>query len=178
MSDCGSQKQVEFYAPTHQLDVSEAAKFHALQLALNTEDRYRTLLTNEQISLNEQRTRIAKLKRNQIILVAQRAGALIGYLGLWGGNHTRNHHCARMTIAVLKEHQGRGVARNLLLSTSFWCYETGITRIEATCRKDNPALLWYERQGFQREGIRRNSIDDGGVLIDEIYLGLLLRGNV
>lgn len=59
------------------------------------------------------------------------------------------------SIAVLPEHQGKGVGRALLEAVFAWCREKQVAELHLEVRVSNTnAITLYERAGFTPQGIR------------------------
>jgi ribosomal protein S18 acetylase RimI-like enzyme len=82
-------------------------------------------------------------------------------------------------IGVREDAAGRGLGRRLLDHLEQWAREAGITRLELTVMDHNTrALRLYQRQGYEVEGRRRNSLRVGGRYVDELAMAKLLDARV
>jgi putative acetyltransferase len=92
------------------------------------------------------------------VLVAERAGQLVGMAGLHpAGAVLRRRHAMYVGIAVAQTAQGQGVGKALMTGlldlADNWL---GVLRLELTVFADNaPAIGLYERMGFERDGLQR-----------------------
>ena len=104
-------------------------------------------------------------------LGAERAGALVGYAGLWFDGYDAQV----MTIGVDGTHQGHGLGRRLLEALVAHAREVGAAQVLLEVRVDNPsAIHLYESTGFQMLGRRRAYYQPGN--IDAFTMRLALEG--
>lgn len=100
-----------------------------------------------------------ELTKNKIAIytVAEDAGTVIGYMGLWrveNEGHITN-------IAVLPEYRGMHVASALLDEMIEKCARNGIVDYTLEVRAGNvPARCLYEKYGFRSEGVRPGYYED------------------
>ena len=96
---------------------------------------------------------------DRLRLVALVGDELVGFLVAHRGHVRRVRHRADFTMAVLQDHQSRGIGTELLAALDSWATAAGISRLELTVMSDNePALALYERAGYSLEGRKRNAI--------------------
>jgi ribosomal protein S18 acetylase RimI-like enzyme len=116
---------------------------------------------------------------NSVVIVADDGARLVGYVEARRGAFRRNRHSAYVVIGVREDAASRGLGRQLLDHLEQWAREAGITRLELTVMDDNArALRLYQRQGYEIEGRRRNSLRVGGRYVDELAMAKLLDARV
>jgi GNAT superfamily N-acetyltransferase len=107
-----------------------------------------------------------------VVLVAVENGRPIGHLQLTdapGAAEIKN-------MAVLPEHQGRGVGRGLIAAAVELAREQGQRRmIVATATADIGNLRFYQREGFRMRSIDRDAFTEAngyppGIVVDGIEL--------
>lgn len=100
---------------------------------------------------------MAQPQRQDLQLVAEVGGRVVGSLGLHPAVALRRRHCAVLGISVDVAAQGQGVGRALMQAACGYADEWGqILRIELTVFVDNlRARSLYERFGFRLEGTHR-----------------------
>jgi ribosomal protein S18 acetylase RimI-like enzyme len=99
----------------------------------------------------------------------------MGFLVCHQGGVRRLRHRADFTMAVLHEHQRRGIGRRLLAALEEWAVANGITRLELTVMSHNrQAIGLYEKAGFVLEGLKTAAIQIDDMPIDELVMGKVL----
>jgi RimJ/RimL family protein N-acetyltransferase len=112
---------------------------------------------------------------NSVVIVAEIAGELAGYIELTGGTFHRNQATAYVVIGVLAAAGGKGVGRGLLEEAKRWAVAHGVHRLELTVMAHNQrAVGLYERTGFSIEGRRSECLLIDGQFIDELYMAMVI----
>jgi RimJ/RimL family protein N-acetyltransferase len=156
----------------------DAEAFLDLLTRIDAETEFMLLEAGERTTtIAEQRERIKDIlsKKNQTILVASRAGQLVGYLAAIGGEFTRIRHRAYLVVGVLHAFIGRQVGTRLFTALESWARLHGIERLELTVRTDNErGAGLYRKMGFEIEGLKRRSMKVKGTYVDEYYMAKVL----
>lgn len=114
---------------------------------------------------------------NSVLLLAESAGELAGYLEMAGGKARRNRFTTHVVIGVLARASGQGVGSALLREALSWAAAHGLHRVELTVMAHNTrAIALYERTGFVLEGRSRECLMIDGRFHDELSMSLLLPG--
>ncbi len=112
---------------------------------------------------------------NSVVLLAEQAGQLIGYVQLTGGTLRRSRATAYVVIGVLAQAAGRGTGTELLRQAKAWAAAHGLHRLELTVMAHNTrAIRLYERTGFTVEGRRFECLLVDGQFVDELTMATLL----
>jgi L-phenylalanine/L-methionine N-acetyltransferase len=104
-----------------------------------------------------------------VLLVAERAGALVGHAGLMAaGPQPRRRHAMVLGIAVSPAAQGQGVGSALMTALCDYADRwAGALRLELTVYTDNAvALRLYRNFGFEIEGTFRGFALRDGAFVD------------
>lgn len=113
-----------------------------------------------------------KQSKDDYLLTVWHNDTLISVTGFHGSSLRRMKHKANLGISILKEYRGYGIGvllMNLLIEKA---KEYGKVKLELEVRSDNEAAIHvYEKVGFYKEGIRKNSFNDQGKLIDLLFMG-------
>lgn len=130
-------------------------------------------------SLSTQKVRKQIISWNQsgqsVIYLAILNGEHVGYLIAEGNDAARASHRLDLLLAVQKKAQGKGIATALLHKTEEWAKEKAITRLELTILEANtPARKFFEKNGYESEGIRKNAIVIENKPQNEIYMAKML----
>ncbi|MPN18821.1 hypothetical protein SDC9_166186 [bioreactor metagenome] len=110
-----------------------------------------------------------------LILVAEEDENIIGFLSALRSSQKRIHHSAYIIIGIREAYRNLGIGKELFSNLNIWAKENNITRLELTVISTNePARKLYEKNGFEIEGIRKNSMIIDGAYVDELYMAKLL----
>ena len=124
------------------------------------------------VALREQKF---TLDRNNVMLVAELAGKVVGSIGLHRETAHRRAHAASIGMAVHDAYAGRGAGSALMaavvdLAERWW----NIRRLELSVYADNTrAIALYERFGFEREGHFRAYAWRDGEYVDSLAMARL-----
>ena len=154
----------------------DAEAFLALGKQLDAETTLMMLEPGERtLSVEEQRGRLEGLAENETILLAEAAGALVGFLALHGDRPKRKRHCAYLVVGVVQAYTGQGIGTALFDRAEVWARAHGITRLELTVMTHNRAgRALYRKCGFLVEGLLRNSLKVDGRYVHEYRMAELL----
>ena len=112
---------------------------------------------------------------NSVILLAEVADQLAGYLELTGGSFRRSRATAYLVIGVLARAAGLGIGTGLLQHAKEWATAHGLHRLELSVMAHNTrAIRLYERMGFSVEGRRCECLLVDGQFIDELTMAVIL----
>lgn len=114
--------------------------------------------------------------RTDCVLVAERAGQMVGSAGLHPvGQALRRRHAAVLGISVAPEAQGQGVGRALMQALCDYADRWAqVLRIELTVFADNErAVRLYRSMGFVHEGTHRGYALRNGEYIDVLSMARL-----
>ncbi|ANU16155.1 GNAT family N-acetyltransferase [Planococcus maritimus] len=156
----------------------DARSLALLQKAVEAESDF-MLYGKDERSLSTQRVRKQIIEWKQsghsAIIIAILNGQHVGYLMVIGNEAKRAEHRAGLVLGLLKEAQGKGIAKSLLEKAEDWAKQKNISRLELTVVEANDrARKLYEKAGFQAEGTRQRSLIIDGKEHDEIYLAKFL----
>lgn len=103
---------------------------------------------------------LAGVPETRYYVVAERAGRLVGYGGLFAAGHRADVQ----TVAVARDQQGHGLGAALLQELLDEAARRGASEVLLEVRADNDgAMRLYERHGFERIGVRRGYYQPGRV---------------
>lgn len=111
---------------------------------------------------------------SDFLMIAEEDGEIAGYLLAERGKPRRVRHSAYIVVGVRKGYRGKGIGRELFRRLEIWARESQVTRLELTVMCTNSiAKQLYEKNGFEVEGIKRNSMQVNGRYVDEYYMAKL-----
>lgn len=113
---------------------------------------------------------------NQVIFVAANSdNQLIGLIMGLGTQVNRQKHTLHIVIGVIQKFWFQGIGKQLMNLLEIWARNNKIHRLQLTVMVDNKiAIIFYKKQGFMIEGIKRDSIMINGKYIDELYMSKLI----
>ncbi|MEZ7171157.1 N-acetyltransferase family protein [Sporosarcina sp. OR05] len=128
------------------------------------------------ISVEQFTKRIASFEESgSTILVAENDRDLVGYLMVNRGGAIRTHHSAYLVIGISSDYRGQGIGKALFSALDEWARNNHLHRLELTVLKTNQAAIaLYEKSGFVREGVKKDSLYVNGQYIDEYYMAKIL----
>ena len=159
------------------LTSADSFGFLNLLLTLDNETKFMMLEPNERnVSSEDMTLRLSKIdETNSVLFGAFDDGNLVGYVNVLRGDANRIRHSAYIVMGILLSYTGQGIGKLLLNKVDEWARKYGVTRLELTVMAHNEnAIKLYEKMGFNKEGIKKNSILIDGNYIDEYYMGKIL----
>jgi len=136
------------------------------------------LMVPGQINAREWRRRIAAAaeRDTSLFLCAWLGASLVGNLGLVADAHPSSAHVRVLGMSVARDYRGLGLGAALLETAVAWAEADGAEKIELSVFAHNaPALAFYERHGFIREGLRRRQFVRAGEYHDEVLMARLIH---
>ncbi|HLO14418.1 MAG TPA: GNAT family N-acetyltransferase [Anaerolineales bacterium] len=158
---------------------SDSEQFLLLGKLLDEETQFMMLEPGERtMTIEEQTQRIKSVlsRDNQMIFVVEHENQLVGFLGAFGGNFRRNHHCAYIVIDIRQIFAGQGIGRQLFAVLEKWAIDHKLHRLELTVMSHNErAIRLYQKMGFKTEGIKQDSLLVNDKYVDEYYMAKIFR---
>jgi RimJ/RimL family protein N-acetyltransferase len=110
----------------------------------------------------------------QIIFVAEDAGALVGMTGIFRGDSPKTEHSAMIFgVYVRPSHWGLRLGENLLQACHDWARNQGVRIVKLGVAVDNaPAIRCYQRAGYLNYGTEPKAICVNGLDYDEYLMAL------
>lgn len=111
--------------------------------------------------------------RNNIFLVAEVNGRIVGFARCAGSKLKRNAHKVEFGVCVLKEYWGYRIGENLLKEAIHWADSNQIKKITLNVLETNEkAIKLYSKYGFQVEGVlKKDKILSDGKYYDMVLMG-------
>jgi len=123
----------------------------------------------------EREKKIIKMYReskNDLFLVAEFDGKVVGMLNFRGGKRRRVKHKGEFGISVRKKYWGLGIGSALLNTLILWAKKVGIKKIQLEVVDGNErAINLYLKYGFEIEGRKKRAVFKDGIYIDLIIMG-------
>lgn len=115
-------------------------------------------------------------KDNQLFIVGEVDGKIVGSLCFVGGSRTRSRHTGEFGVSVLRDYWGLGIGGLLMDTLICWARESGVvTKINLRVYTGNVrAIALYEKKGFVVEGTVSRDLRVNGEYRDHYLMGLKL----
>lgn len=116
------------------------------------------------------------IKNNNLFIIAEINGKVVGNLNFSGGSRERNVHVGEFGVSVLKEYWGKAIGKELINYLIGWSKNSKIIRkINLRVRTDNERGIYlYKKLGFLKEGILKRDFLINGKFYDSLLMGLLI----
>ncbi|KGP91817.1 GNAT family acetyltransferase [Pontibacillus chungwhensis BH030062] len=112
---------------------------------------------------------------NNIFLVAEVSGTLVGFSRCEGNTLKRSSHKVEFGVCVLMDYWGYGIGKNFLKECVSWADANNIKKITLNVLETNEkAINLYKKYGFKIEGI----LQKDKLLSDGNYYNTLLMGRL
>ena len=124
-------------------------------------------------SVADERRYLRSLRRypHAAVFVAETPEGIVGRLSLGRDPHPASAHVADLGLMVASSHRRRGIGSALLRQAVAWARRSGVHKLELHVFPHNePAIVLYERFGFEREGHRRRHYRRPGGYVDAILM--------
>lgn len=110
---------------------------------------------------------------NNLFLVAEVEGEIVGFTRLQGSKLSRFRHKAEFGICISKEYWGYGIGKELLKNVLAWADKERIEKISLTVIQTNTkAIQLYKRYGFVEEGLLiKDRIHKDGNYYNTVIMG-------
>ncbi|QYA11376.1 GNAT family N-acetyltransferase [Rhizobium sp. AB2/73] len=144
--------------------------FHKALDTVAREREYLSLL--EAFPLEETRIfLLGMIEKGNPQFVALADGKVVGWCDISRHAFPSHAHAGRLGMGIIPAYRGRGLGRRLLEATLRAARDAEIERIELSVHADNDrAIALYEKVGFVREGLARNSVRIDGRYKDAIHM--------
>lgn len=110
-----------------------------------------------------------------LMLLALDGEIAAGHLLANFGTFEMNRHTAELGIILGKGYRGQGIGTKLMLESFKLMRERGISKVTISVFEPNErGLVFYERLGFKREGLRQDQWFFEGKMINEVILAKML----
>ena len=156
------------------IDIGDTKDFWQLQKQLNSETKFMMLEPDER-EFNFGKA-VADVARTDFTVAAIDNGKFVGYLSADCGKYRRVSKTAYIIVGILKAYQHQGIGQKFFERLDVWAKEKQIKRLELTVLiTNNAAIALYQKNGFEIEGVRKQSMCLDGEFIDEFYMGKVYK---
>lgn len=112
---------------------------------------------------------------SKVMFVVESDAHFVGFAIAIGGFANRNRHSAFIAIGILQAYWRMGIGYQLLQAIESWAKNKQMHRLDLNVSPHNHrAINLYEKFGFEREGIKRDSLLVDGKYVSEIFMAKLI----
>jgi RimJ/RimL family protein N-acetyltransferase len=114
--------------------------------------------------------------KNQIFLLAEYEGEIVGILNVNANEKSRLRHIGDFGVTVKKDYWGQGIGTNLIECMLEWARKSGVIRkINLVVQTNNKAAIkLYKKLGFKKEGVLRRDSFINGKFYDAYAMGMMI----
>ena len=159
-------------------EINDADNMLKMLLELDKETEYMLFEADERPNdINRVKAMINQsINGDNLLLIATEDENIIGFLSAQRGIIRKIKHTAYIVVGIREKFRGKGIGKKLFCELDLWAKENNISRLELTVMCPNSmAKQLYEKNGFEVEGTKRNSIFMNGKYIDEYYMSKIYK---
>ena len=159
-------------------EINDADNLLKMLLELDKETEYMLFEADERPNdINRVKAMINQsINGDNLLLIATEDDNIIGFLSAQRGIIRKIKHTAYIVVGIREKFRGKGIGKKLFCELDLWAKENNISRLELTVMCPNSmAKQLYEKNGFEVEGTKRNSIFMNGKYIDEYYMSKIYK---
>lgn len=159
-------------------EINDADNMLKMLLELDKETEYMLFEADERPNdINRVKAMINQsINGDNLLLIATEDDNIIGFLSAQRGIIRKIKHTAYIVVGIREKFRGKGIGKKLFCELYLWAKENNISRLELTVMCPNSmAKQLYEKNGFEVEGTKRNSIFMNGKYIDEYYMSKIYK---
>lgn len=159
-------------------EINDADNMLKMLLELDKETEYMLFEADERPNdINRVKAMINQsINGDNLLLIATEDDNIIGFLSAQRGIIRKIKHTAYIVVGIREKFRGKGIGKKLFCELDLWAKENNISRLELTVMCSNSmAKQLYEKNGFEVEGTKRNSIFMNGKYIDEYYMSKIYK---
>lgn len=159
-------------------EINDADNMLKILLELDKETEYMLFEADERPNdINRVKAMINQsINGDNLLLIATEDDNIIGFLSAQRGIIRKIKHTAYIVVGIREKFRGKGIGKKLFCELDLWAKENNISRLELTVMCPNSmAKQLYEKNGFEVEGTKRNSIFMNGKYIDEYYMSKIYK---
>ncbi len=175
----GAKREIGSFMQIREVRASDAQAVLDLMYQLDRESKFMMLEEGERKTTLEQQVTILESfseNNSKVMFIISDDHEAFGFVVGIGNTANRNCHSMYCVIGIKQSVSGLGYGKQLLKSLESWAVEHEFTRLELTVMCHNErALNLYRNNGFEIEGIKRNSLKVDGQYVDEYYMSKLVR---
>ena len=160
-----------------EITANDTEKFFDMLCRLDEETEFMMYEPGERQEKTKDFTRLnsviaSAVSGDDLLLIAEtEKKEIVGFLHAERGKLNRIRHMAYVVVGIREIFRGQGIGTEGVRRLDDWAKEKGVVRLDLTVECPNTkAKNLYEKNGFQVEGIRSESMKVAGRLTDEYYM--------
>ena len=157
---------------------AEALIAHKLKPRAEPDDNSTPLDPDQPMrSVEQQRQLLQRAvdRHDDLFLVAELDGRIIGCAEIVRSTHPSARHVSRIAVDIDAAYRRQGIGTSLMLALLDWAKCHGLRRIQLSVfARNTPAIALYHKLGFVEEGVHRMAFLKQGQWIDEITMEMIL----
>jgi RimJ/RimL family protein N-acetyltransferase len=128
-------------------------------------------LVSEYYLLTERGEQERLKNRDDLTLVCEVNGKIVGVTTIQRGMYKKNRHTASMGIAIKRDFRHMNIGTKMIREAISWSKEQGIEKINLEVFSSNVnAIKAYRNLGFEYEGVRRRQFMIGDQYVDDVLM--------
>jgi RimJ/RimL family protein N-acetyltransferase len=128
-------------------------------------------LVSEYYLLTERGEQERLKNRDDLTLVCEVGGKIVGVTTIQRGMYKKNRHTASLGIAIKREFRHMNIGTRMIKEALSWSKQQGIEKINLEVFASNEnAIKAYRKIGFQYEGVRKNQFLIGDKYTDDVLM--------
>ena len=128
-------------------------------------------LVSEYYLLTERGEQERLKSRDDLTLVCELNGKIVGVTTIQRGMYKKNRHTASLGIAIRKEFRHMNIGTGMIKEAISWSREQGIEKINLEVFSSNiHAINTYRKLGFEYEGVRKRQFMIGNRYTDDVLM--------
>ena len=159
------------------LTAADGSAFLGLLLKLDNETKFMLMEPGERDTSPENMCkRLSNMDETAVaIFGAYDNENLVGFINLSRNSANRARHSAYIVMGIVAAYTGKVIGGLLLNKAEEWAAKHNVSRLELTVMVHNiNAIKLYEKVGFIKEGVKKNSLLVDGEYVDEYYMSKIL----
>jgi RimJ/RimL family protein N-acetyltransferase len=128
-------------------------------------------LVSEYYLLTERGEQERLKSRDDLTLVCDVGGKIVGVTTIQRGMYKKNRHTASLGIAIKKEYRHMNIGTKMVMEAISWSKKQGIEKINLEVFSSNVnAIKTYRNLGFEYEGVRKRQFLIGDQYVDDVFM--------
>lgn len=127
-------------------------------------------------SAEDQREYLRRLHPDDLFLVAEADGRVVGQVDAYRGRWGKTRHTADIGLVIADGYRNLGIGRRLLQAVDRWARDADLLKLSLGVFSSNDrAIHLYRGCGFEVEGVRSRHLYVHGQYVDELIMAKFLE---